>query len=1366
MAPRPVSVDEKRQRKLQRIRARREHIRQEKRAHLHGLQNSLVRVVDEQQPQRSAAGHDGQFPRRPVLQATADLHEGQSSSRTEHDPEAELPSSRKMKRPLSCGDPVANKRADMIAWLVSTDGSSVSSESPRPNIVGDGARGQSGKPFGASERQPAAKDADAGEAIQVIACSPSGRSAHCLPPCSDDEEADATWREQSGSGGSGMDPDGMRPSSLGGLSKTPKHHAFHTAHPAKDTIIYRGTDPTDPTTASETSLGSPMALSAHMPDDSVSDSDLMERPSTPTPPHGHQMQGGSPSAPSITHFSLLSSSRSSSPASSLLRSQLAGRDDPSPTTSWPGLETDSTLGRFVQAIDARETESGGDFLAAQSDVYQDVLREFFDIECNCSHPSERDEPENVHTIQQRVAELQKSLPPLAEVFGERDSYEPRTHFHQWQAFLSRQPAEPLSFQKTQAGLSQRSMTLTRQWDVDSIWLGATDLAAIQAPNTFRLSFLPPFAHNLSTDQVIQPHGLDLAHTRHIPLGWFNTPSVRFSVFVFFPNSSRNTASMTSAASNALSLKRQRDFYDGIVIPAAFETVQDPIRQEIPRSFDIVYAKSRSFQEKPGMGRWRAEDESRAFQLSYTLPAQDLSMFWRAVVEKANNMRVQTRRGEAAAYFHDPQLLFQAHDLKNTFARPTLEESLSHVGDTVLAYLDHEKLDMRSCWIDIGTRDFVTSAGSRELRRSEPFTLLWKSQCNRRLHERLMSVAPDAPLTATYYRSFLLRDTGNVTSGLRRTKSPSLGHPSTGKTGVVRAKAYGSSKELFSVMFTNYNLFGSGFLPLLALDEPMIRDLASMTQDRQRAYETRLNRTSLLRAWEANKRHLKAISDPQALTNYGLRKEVTFRLDVVLKMWARGCFDPERSPHVGSLTRTMPVHCGADEQHYPFWAVPTRDINALIFTQAARLVLPLDHLFREASLSASDGPTSGNPAEGPIRRILAFYTAQLLCRLLVHSFSSQREVNYDKWVWLSRWRVRTKERSFNERRGLLYKGFLVLSDNTNFSSVQPMFYRGALQLCNPDEASPCADGTPEHNMLRTYKGFACSECTYRTIYLPSMKRHINEECRCRHEAGPRCDKAEDLVRYVFLQTWTTGPNTRYWTISKYGCLDRPVVEGIVEEQESPETSICENYNDGQRLVEGKGRPVPALPEITFEERSPWMNRTEWDETYKHVDRDLLSALTRPPPLTHHFNGRGYLLRQQVVDGKDRNLLSPPQDERRIAAIVSFLDTMLDRCEETVKKTSRNILCWLRSTRPLSSYQKPFTLVQLDSSTKKYRRLLKMAFCMIFRATVCSGRFRGKRAPLSGLPGSVARGACAGNDMASDPCSSAGAVKKDFDEKGQR
>ncbi|KAJ3454057.1 hypothetical protein MRS44_018689 [Fusarium solani] len=159
--------------------------------------------------------------------------------------------------------------------------------------------------------------------------------------------------------------------------------------------------------------------------------------------------------------------------------------------------------------------------------------------------------------------------------------------------------------------------------------------------------------------------------------------------------------------------------------------------------------------------------------------------------------------------------------------------------------------------------------------------------------------------------------------------------------------------------------------------------------------------------------VEALSDPKALANYGARKEGTFRLDTILTMLNRGFFDPDRSPHVGPVSWPIPLRHGSgedDDDHYPFWVVPTSDINGLIFTQAARFVLPLDHLFQEAPLASS----SAGSAKSSIRQILSYYTAQLFCRFLLLAFSSEREVNHDK---LSEWRVRGQRGSVKERRGL-------------------------------------------------------------------------------------------------------------------------------------------------------------------------------------------------------------------------------------------------------------------------------------------------------------------------------------------------------------
>ncbi|KFA55189.1 hypothetical protein S40293_09892, partial [Stachybotrys chartarum IBT 40293] len=74
---------------------------------------------------------------------------------------------------------------------------------------------------------------------------------------------------------------------------------------------------------------------------------------------------------------------------------------------------------------------------------------------------------------------------------------------------------------------------------------------------------------------------------------------------------------------------------------------------------------------------------------------------------------------------------------------------------------------------------------------------------------------------------------------------------------------------------------------------------------------------------------------------------------------------------------------------------------------------------------------------------------------------------------------------------------------------------------------------------------------------------------------------------------------------------------------------------------------------------------------------------------------------------------PEDEGKITGILQAIDAVLDRCEEIVRHTSRNILCWLKSTRPRSSYPKPFSLICHDSTTKKYRWVWKRALVFAIR-----------------------------------------------------
>ncbi|KID82470.1 hypothetical protein MGU_10219 [Metarhizium guizhouense ARSEF 977] len=224
--------------------------------------------------------------------------------------------------------------------------------------------------------------------------------------------------------------------------------------------------------------------------------------------------------------------------------------------------------------------------------------------------------------------------------------------------LSDQPALPLSLTKSEAFLARFPITIRRLFDIDSAWFAPLNLGVIRARNDFRLTFLPRFSLHISTDQVVQPHGLSLERTRHVLLGSFQTGPVRFSAFVLFPSSAGSPRSKTSASPNTLSHERLREFYDEIIFPAIREAIKDPFHQEVPQSFYMVYAMSRSSQEKPATGQRSADDDGRSsYQLSCTVPAKDLARFWSLVVKKANLLRVPTKRGENVAYFKNLRLLF-------------------------------------------------------------------------------------------------------------------------------------------------------------------------------------------------------------------------------------------------------------------------------------------------------------------------------------------------------------------------------------------------------------------------------------------------------------------------------------------------------------------------------------------------------------------------------------------------------------------------------------------------------------------------------------------------------------------------------------
>jgi hypothetical protein len=94
--------------------------------------------------------------------------------------------------------------------------------------------------------------------------------------------------------------------------------------------------------------------------------------------------------------------------------------------------------------------------------------------------------------------------------------------------------------------------------------------------------------------------------------------------------------------------------------------------------------------------------------------------------------------------------------------------------------------------------------------------------------------------------------------------------------------------------------------------------------------------------------------------------------------------------------------------------------------------------------------------------------------------------------------------------------------------------------------------------------------------------------------------------------------------------------------------------------------------------------------------------------------GYTTAFCIGEHKGAKLISSAEDEQKISRLVVVVDHMLNRCEETMRRTGRPILCWLRTWHGSSCLPQPFQFLGRPSSRKQYRLYFKRFVAFIFRA----------------------------------------------------
>jgi hypothetical protein len=78
------------------------------------------------------------------------------------------------------------------------------------------------------------------------------------------------------------------------------------------------------------------------------------------------------------------------------------------------------------------------------------------------------------------------------------------------------------------------------------------------------------------------------------------------------------------------------------------------------------------------------------------------------------------------------------------------------------------------------------------------------------------------------------------------------------------------------------------------------------------------------------------------------------------------------------------------------------------------------------------------------------------------------------------------------------------------------------------------------------------------------------------------------------------------------------------------------------------------------------------------------------------------------------MSPAADEGQIYHLIATLDTILDRCEDTMRHTGQPILAWLKSHMAAESSPQPFSFLGTQQSRSRYRRTWKQFIAFVLRA----------------------------------------------------
>ena len=276
------------------------------------------------------------------------------------------------------------------------------------------------------------------------------------------------------------------------------------------------------------------------------------------------------------------------------------------------------------------------------------------------------------------------------------------------------------------------------------------------------------------------------------------------------------------------------------------------------------------------------------------------------------------------------------------------------------------------------------------------------------------------------------------------------------------------------------------------------------------------------------------------------------------------------------------------------------------------------------------------------------------------------------------------------------------------------YIASLHLSDPRQLPPRADGSDPDPHLATQVGFTCRICRDKSVSLKLTDQHIR---RSHGAEYPR--EVQNIYRLrdkVYLQSWIQEGARKYWIIRGDASRESSHDSRPMQASSQPSAHLSLLYESERARIAGLQESLSRItdrneqPSIT--QVTPWMRRTQWFNTYRGARCDILVRLTAFP--TYQSRRWGLLL--GMVDGLE--VRTGAAHERRLESILTALDGLFDRSEETYRHTGRPILCWLYSQHPTLGSRRPFRLVGRRTSMQKYRRAWKNFVLFLSRLCLMS------------------------------------------------